>query len=98
MTLPITITPRQLAAAVGGLLAIAGLVVLLWPITVTVDGPFGFAEQVSCGTALGVVNRPACADDLATHRAWGWPLLTVGIAVVVSALFVRIAPQTREDA
>lgn len=95
--MPITVTVRQGVAAIGGLLAIVGLWVLLWPITVTVDGPFGLPEQLSCGNTLGVVDRPACADSLAAHRAWGWPLLLGGIAVAGAARFVRIVPSARED-
>lgn len=104
MTLPITITPRQLAAAVGVALAAAGLIVLLWPVTATMDtGPFGLAEQVSCGNALitedpyGAAGRDVCSSALSGRRGWGAPMAVGGLVVAVVALFVNVSPQTRED-
>lgn len=103
--MPITITIRQGLAAAGGLLAIAGIIVLLWPVTATMDaGPFGLSEQVSCGSALvshdayGGFGRAACTDSLGTQRAWGWPALIGGLVIAGAALFVNVSPQAREDA
>lgn len=105
MTLPITITPRTLAAAVGVLLAVAGAVALLWPVNVTMDtGPFGMSEQVSCGSALvtndvyGMFGRDACATALGDQRAWGWPAVIAGLLVAGAAFFVNVTPHAREDA
>jgi protein-S-isoprenylcysteine O-methyltransferase Ste14 len=105
MTLPITITPRQLVAAVGVLLAVAGLVVLLWPVHAVMDtGPFGLSEQVSCGNALitedpyGTSGRDACSSALSDRRAVGAPMAVGGLIVAVVALFVNVSPQAREDA
>lgn len=102
--MPITVTIRQGVAAVGGLLAVAGLFVLLWPVAVVMDtGPFGLSEQASCGSALvthdtyGGLVRAACAEPLSDQRMFGWPLLLGGIAIVAAALYVHVTPTTRED-
>lgn len=100
----LTVTPRQIATAIGALLAAAGIVVLLWPVSTSLSvGPFGDSETVSCGSALvsndpyGASGGSACSDALVTHRAWGWPLLGVGVAVAAAALFVTVAPRERRD-
>lgn len=97
--MPITITARQAVAAVGGLLTIAGLWVLLWPISVTMDtGPLGLSEQISCGSALithdvyGPLGRAACADSLAGQRGYGWPVLLGGLLLAAAAMLVQVAP------
>lgn len=93
--MPITVTPRQIAAVLGGLLAAAGFVVLFFmPVSVTYDGLFG-AETVDCGTALvtndvyGDIPVLACSDALTERRAWGWPLAIGGLVVGMAALFVQ---------
>lgn len=104
MTLPITITPRQLVAAVGAVLALAGIVVLLWPVHAMVaSGPFGLSEQVSCGNALitedpyGASGRDACSSALGERRGVGAPMAIGGLVVAVAALFVNVSSQAREE-
>ena len=85
-----TVTPRQFAAAIGVL--IAGLVVLLLPVTAEVDQLFGPAEM-SCGSALvsdvSGVGGAACDDALLGYRIGGWALAAAGVLVVAGALFVH---------
>jgi uncharacterized membrane protein HdeD (DUF308 family) len=99
----ITVTPRQFAAILGGLFALAGLVVLFFmPVSVTYTGLFG-AETVDCGTALvtnnvyGDIPMLACSDALTERRAWGWPLTIGGLIVVVAAVFVQ-SPKAQAEA
>lgn len=102
--MPSTVTARQAVAAIGGLLTIAGLWVLLWPISVTMDtGPLGLSEQISCGSALithdvyGPLGRAACADSLAGQRGYGWPVLLAGLLLAGAAMLVQVSPPARDD-
>lgn len=102
-TMP-SFTPRQFAAGLGVLLALAGAIVLfLMPVSVTYDSGLLGATSIDCGTALVTNtvygNTPilACSDALASRRAMGWPLAISGVIVVVAALFVQSPSSRRVD-
>lgn len=91
-----TITPRQAIAALGVLLAAAGFIALLLPVTVSTDeySAFGQTEQVSCGIALTAPgDQPSCADAAGDRRMWAWPLAIAGIVAVAGAVLVQSQPR-----
>lgn len=96
-----TVTPRTAAAILGVLLAIAGLLALLLPITVITDqySMFGEDQRVNCGPALtgNSAAEPDCADATSSRQMWAWPLAIVGVLAVAGAVFVQPA-QRRDNA
>lgn len=92
----VTVTPRVFAAIVGMAAAIAGLIALSIPITgYYTSGMFGNAS-VPCGSGFVAdfdiySNAPldACRDAISARRAWGWPLLIVGVVIAAGAMLVE---------
>jgi hypothetical protein len=100
------LTPRQAAALLGGLMALAGLIALSLPISADYDSDFLGDMTADCGSALssnidtlGGDPEDACEDAVGTRRMWAWPLGIVGVVVFFGVALVtspRSPQQTQE--
>ena len=100
----LSITPRQAVGTLGVLMFIAGFIALMIPVSDSYDSGYFGNQTVNCGTPLktkveflGGDPLQVCEDALSTRRAWSWPLLAVGVVVVVGAVLVQ-SPSPRQPA
>jgi hypothetical protein len=101
--LPVTLSPRTFAAAVGVLaVVIAGFFLVFAPITVTHGGVMFNTETINCGTTVmpnevyGGFAAADCKTAIGDRRAWGWPVAIGGGIVAAAALFVNVPARQSE--
>jgi hypothetical protein len=97
----LSITPRQFAATIGILMAVAGVIALSIPVSTLSDSGIFGASTIDCGSgladntsALGGDPLMQCRDAIGGRRAWAWPLLIAGVVVAAAAALVTRAPST----
>lgn len=96
-----TVSPRVFAAVTGGLLALVGVIAIMFvPVSASYQTALGFTAHDTCGTTLNAdLDRfsgqtfAECEDALGTRRAWGWPVLAVGVLALVGVAVVRSTPK-----
>ena len=94
-------TPRQFAALLGCLTAIAGLIFLMLPLSGDYDASLFGDQSVDCGSALVTdmdmySNDPleACKTAVSARRAWAWPVFIAGSVMLAGAVVVRTRSQS----
>lgn len=101
-----TLSPRLFAGVIGGLLAIAGAIAVMFvPVTASYQTALGITANDTCGTTLNAnVDQfsgqvlAECEDALGARRAWGWPLTAAGVLVIAGAALVRSTPEDASTA
>ncbi len=99
-------SPRLYALIAGGLLAVVGLIALVFAVTIPADSII--IDSIECGNGFGMVDkapigapddwRTQCDSAVSGRQTWAWILVGVGVLVAVGSLAIKTAEREKPAA
>jgi len=90
-------SPRMYILLVGGLLTIAGLIALVFAVTIPADSII--IDSIDCGNGFGMVDkapigapsdwRTQCDSAVSSRQTWAWILAGAGVLAMLGSLAVK---------